>query len=86
VKRLILVAAGALLVGAGATIALQRLWSPPQSLNECLISHMKGQPDKMFAFVFELCQGQQKTIELQDSDIWPGKKADDWQPVAQPKP
>jgi hypothetical protein len=48
----------------------------PQSLAECLMERMKGQPAPMFSTVYVFCTDQQKA-EMTDKDVG----IDDWQRV-----
>lgn len=81
-KRTILVAGSALLVGIAAGVAIPKLRASPQSFDECMMDRMKGQSTAMFTIVYQFCQ---KATELKDSDIWPGKE-EGWVPVPKANP
>ena len=64
-------------LGVAVGLAIPSLRYKSQSLNECLIEHMKGMPGPMFTTVYEYCQDEKKA-ELTDKQVG---LPDDWQPV-----
>lgn len=84
-RRLFLAVSVALLVGIAAGLAVPRLWHRPQTLSECMMDRMKGQPAPMFAMVYGACQDEQKA-EMTDRQVGLNGPWDDWKPVNKPNP